>query len=234
MGTVAVLSMFGRSEGPSLDSQSSDASDVLDLFHETCLASLSLQEHWVLFDSGAAAHCCPANYASDYPPLPLGESSQVEKCDWKTTDNIRTQTSSVQLWRCVRLAESLFAYGSKPKITISSFHLLCVSSTELQTANTMPRLKCCFFSTRPKKKQTNTLICRNVKTQLMSCKRMRENIWPEDLTQAAAIDFTESDRSECNKPSKLAQISCAIWFAGLPASFFICSYAQLSAAPSMG
>ena len=68
LGTVAVLSMSGRSEGLSLDSQSSDASDVLDLFHETCLASLSLQEHWVLFDSGAAAHCCPANYASDYPP----------------------------------------------------------------------------------------------------------------------------------------------------------------------
>ena len=74
LGTVAVLSMFGRSEGLSLDSQSSDASDVLDLFHETCLASLSLQEHWVLFDSGPAAHCCPANYASDYPLLPLGEN----------------------------------------------------------------------------------------------------------------------------------------------------------------
>ena len=74
LGTVAVLSMFGRSEGLSLDSQPSDASDVLDLFHETCLASLSLQEHWVLFDSGAAAHCCPANHASDYPLLPLGEN----------------------------------------------------------------------------------------------------------------------------------------------------------------
>ena len=58
----------------SLDSQSSDASDVLDLFHDTCLASLSLQEHWVLFDSGAAAYFCPANYASDYPLLPLGEN----------------------------------------------------------------------------------------------------------------------------------------------------------------
>ena len=44
----------------------------------------------------------------------------------------------------------------------------------------------------------------------------------EDLAQAAAIDFTESDGSECNKPSKLAQISCAIWFAGLPpASSFV-------------
>ena len=74
LGTVAVLSMFGRSEGLPLDSQSSNASDALDLFHETCLASLSLQEHWVLFDSGAAAHCCPANYASDYPLLPLGEN----------------------------------------------------------------------------------------------------------------------------------------------------------------
>ena len=66
--------MFGRSEGLPLDSQSSNASDALDLFHKTCLASLSLQEDWVLFDSGAAAHCCPANYASDYPLLPLGEN----------------------------------------------------------------------------------------------------------------------------------------------------------------
>ena len=74
MGTVAVLSMFGRSEGLPLNSQSSNISDALDLFHETCLASFSLQEHWVLFDSGAAAHCCTANYASDYPLLPLGEN----------------------------------------------------------------------------------------------------------------------------------------------------------------
>jgi hypothetical protein len=40
LGTVAVLSMFGRSEGLSLDSQSSDASDVLDLFPETCMETL--------------------------------------------------------------------------------------------------------------------------------------------------------------------------------------------------
>ena len=59
LGTLCVLSMFGRSEGLPLESKNEKSiSDVLDVFHENCLASLAVHEHSVLFDSGAAAHCC--------------------------------------------------------------------------------------------------------------------------------------------------------------------------------
>ena len=48
--------------------------DVLGRHHEDCISSLSPKEHWILFDSGAAAHCCPLDYAPDYPLLPVGKN----------------------------------------------------------------------------------------------------------------------------------------------------------------
>ena len=47
---------------------------MLGRHHEDCFSSLSPKQHWVLFDSGAAAHCCPLDYAPDYPLLPVGKS----------------------------------------------------------------------------------------------------------------------------------------------------------------
>ena len=35
------------------------------------VSSISNQEDWILFDSGAATHCCPKDFASDWPLLPL-------------------------------------------------------------------------------------------------------------------------------------------------------------------
>ena len=47
---------------------------MLGRHHEDCISSLSPKEHWILFDSGAAAHCCPLDYAPDYPLLPVGKN----------------------------------------------------------------------------------------------------------------------------------------------------------------
>ena len=46
--------------------------DKLAWMHDYCVASVPIEREWVLFDSGAAARCCPFGYASDYPLLPLG------------------------------------------------------------------------------------------------------------------------------------------------------------------
>ena len=48
--------------------------DVLGRHHEDCISSLSSKGNWILFDSGAAAHCCPLDYAPDYPLLPVGKN----------------------------------------------------------------------------------------------------------------------------------------------------------------
>ena len=68
---VAVLNSFGRH-------------DVLGRQHEDCISSLSPKEHWILLDSGAAAHCCPLDYAPDYPLLPVGKNppSFIEERYW--------------------------------------------------------------------------------------------------------------------------------------------------------
>ena len=43
-----------------------------DVFFEEHIASLtSVSPEWILFDSGAAAHCCPKNFAREWPLLPL-------------------------------------------------------------------------------------------------------------------------------------------------------------------
>eukprot|EP00434_Breviolum_minutum_P039748 symbB.v1.2.035312.t1/scaffold4706.1/size36105/1 len=48
--------------------------DVLGRHHEDCISSLSPKEDWILFDPGAAAHCCPLDYAPGYPLLPVGKN----------------------------------------------------------------------------------------------------------------------------------------------------------------
>ena len=87
LATVAVLNSFGRPQGlpliPETVSQRLDFPDstchtetyhdALSAYHDKCIAAVPSHEHWILFDSGAAAHCCPADYAPDYPLLPVGK-----------------------------------------------------------------------------------------------------------------------------------------------------------------
>ena len=87
LATVAVLNSLGRPQGlpliPETVSQRLDFPDstchtetyhdALSAYHDKCIAAVPSHEHWILFDSGAAAHCCPADYAPDYPLLPVGK-----------------------------------------------------------------------------------------------------------------------------------------------------------------
>ena len=83
VSVIAVLNSFGRPQGLPLIPEtvsspevttSDEYDDVLGRHHEDCFSSLSPKEHWILFDSGAAAHCCPLDYAPDYPLLPVGKN----------------------------------------------------------------------------------------------------------------------------------------------------------------
>ena len=83
VSTIAALSVLGTTEGTSVHSLpvhfalddvtvQNGPCDKLAWMHDYCVASVPTERDWVLFDSGAAAHCCPFDYASDYPLLPLG------------------------------------------------------------------------------------------------------------------------------------------------------------------
>ena len=90
IATVAVLNSFSRPQGLPLipetvsqrfdfpnDACHTDAyRDALSAYHDKCIATVPVpsHEHWILFDSGAAAHCCPADYAPEYPLLPTGRN----------------------------------------------------------------------------------------------------------------------------------------------------------------
>ena len=83
LSVVAVMNSFGRPQGLPLFPETvsfcgvpatDEYDDVLGRHHEDCISSLSPKEHWILFDSGAAAHCCPLDYAPDYPLLPVGKN----------------------------------------------------------------------------------------------------------------------------------------------------------------
>ena len=82
VSVIAVLNSFGKPQGLPLIPEtvsspevtiSDEYDDVLGRHHEDCISSLSPKEHWILFDSGAAAHCCPL-HAPDYPLLPVGKN----------------------------------------------------------------------------------------------------------------------------------------------------------------
>ena len=83
VSVIAVMNSFGRPQGLPLIPETvssrrvnttDEYDDVLGRHHEDCVSSLSPKEHWILFDSGAAAHCCPLEYAPDYPLLPVGKN----------------------------------------------------------------------------------------------------------------------------------------------------------------
>ena len=83
VSVIAVMNSFGKPQGLPLIpetvsspgvSTTDEYDDVLGRHHEDCISSLSPKEHWILFDSGAAAHCCPLDYAPDYPLLPVGKN----------------------------------------------------------------------------------------------------------------------------------------------------------------
>ena len=75
VATVAVLNSFGRPQGlplipetvsqrldfPDLTCHTETYHDVLSAYRDKCIAAVPSHEHWILFDSGAAAHCCPAD-----------------------------------------------------------------------------------------------------------------------------------------------------------------------------
>ena len=79
VSVIAVMNSLGRPGLPLIPETVSspevttpdEYDDVLGRHHENCISSLSPKEHWILFDSGAAAHCCPLDYAPDYPLLPV-------------------------------------------------------------------------------------------------------------------------------------------------------------------
>ena len=83
VSVIAVLNSFGKPQGLPLIPEtvsspevttSDEYDDVLGRHHEDCFSSLSPKEHRILFDSGAAAHSCPLDYAPDYPLLPVGKN----------------------------------------------------------------------------------------------------------------------------------------------------------------
>ncbi len=74
VSVIAVMNSFGRPQGFPLIPETvsspevataDEYDDVLGRHHENCIPSLSPKEHWILLDSGAAAHCCPLGYAPD-------------------------------------------------------------------------------------------------------------------------------------------------------------------------
>ena len=87
LATVAVLHSFGRPQGlplmpetvsqrldfPDLTCHTETYHDALSAYHDKCIAAVPEHEHWIPFDSGAAARCCPADGAPDYPLLPVGK-----------------------------------------------------------------------------------------------------------------------------------------------------------------
>ena len=75
IATIAVLNSFGKPQGlplipetvsqrldfPSNTCHTGDYRDALSAYHDKCIATVPVpaHEHWILFDSGAATHCCP-------------------------------------------------------------------------------------------------------------------------------------------------------------------------------
>ena len=89
LSVVAVMNSLGRPQGLPLIpetvsspgvSATDEYDDVLGRHHEDCISSLSPKEHWILFDSGAAAHRCPLDYAPT--ATSRKESTKTEKCYW--------------------------------------------------------------------------------------------------------------------------------------------------------
>ena len=74
VSVIAVMNSIPEAVSSPGVSTTDEYDDVLGRHHEDCISSLSLKEHWILFDSGAAAHCCPLDYAPDYPLLPVGKN----------------------------------------------------------------------------------------------------------------------------------------------------------------
>ena len=65
LSVVAVMNSLGKPQGLPLIPETvsspgvtatDEYDDVLGRHHEDCISSLSPKEHWILFDSGAAAH----------------------------------------------------------------------------------------------------------------------------------------------------------------------------------
>ena len=61
---------------PNYNPQTLEYQQYRDVYNEHYFKELTasgvLGTEWLLFDTGAAAHCCPENYAEDYPLLPVG------------------------------------------------------------------------------------------------------------------------------------------------------------------
>ena len=83
VSVIAVMTSFGRPQGLLLIPETAsyrgapatdEYDDLLGRHHENCISSLSTKEDWILFGSGAAAHCCPLDYAPDYPLLLVGKN----------------------------------------------------------------------------------------------------------------------------------------------------------------
>ena len=98
VSVIAVLNSFGKPQGLPLIPEtvsspevttSDEYDDLLGRHHEDCFSSLSPKEHWILFDSGAAAHCCPLTTTSRKEPTRFEERYwYATEYHWKETDSV--------------------------------------------------------------------------------------------------------------------------------------------------
>lgn len=82
VSVIVVMNSCGRPQGLPRTPETvpevtiSDEYEELGSHHEGGISSLSPKDRWILFDSTAAAHCCPLDYSPDYPLLPVGKNPQ--------------------------------------------------------------------------------------------------------------------------------------------------------------
>ena len=149
VSVVAVLNSFGRPQGLPLIPEtvsstevttSDENDDVLGRHHEDCISSLSPKGHWILFDSGAAAHCCPLDFAPDYPLLPEGKNPPNLKSVTGKPVNIigrkliRYDASGVTLFTNYYVCDVPFCIVSVARMLLQDFcTVLTKDSMELLT-----------------------------------------------------------------------------------------------------
>ena len=129
VSVIAVLNSFGRPQGLPLIPEtvsspevttSDERDDVLGRHHEDCFSLLSPKEHWILFDSGAAAHCCPLDYAPAYPLLPVGKNPP----DLKSITGIPLNI----------IGRKLIRYDAPETVLYINYYVWdCISSTNVVT-----------------------------------------------------------------------------------------------------
>ena len=146
VSVIAVMNSFRRLQGLPLIpetvsspgvSPTDEYDDALGRHHENCISSLSCKEDWILFDSGAAAHCCPLDYA---PELPVGKNPpRLRSVTCKPLNIIgrkviRYDAAGVKLFTNYYVCDVPFCIVSVARIFLQDFcAVLSKDSTKLLT-----------------------------------------------------------------------------------------------------